>query len=170
LNITASHVYTLSSVQLFCTGQKPNTDFLQAYGDVVDAKTGMARVTNYLQLSPRDATNQQDFNHIFVAGDAADAFGALNAGHNASGQAEVAARNISRLIALEEQIQSSQPWINTPLEAYEAEPHKIKVSVGFERYLNENNGKHKFLDNGSEDLNAANMWRKRGLDPSDMFV
>jgi hypothetical protein len=36
--------------------------------------------------------------HIFVIGDAADAFGALNAGHTAWTQAEVAARNIVKLI------------------------------------------------------------------------
>src|SRR5258708_7505913 len=36
--------------------------------------------------------------HIFVVGDAADAFGALNAGHTAWAQAEVASRNVVRMI------------------------------------------------------------------------
>jgi NADH dehydrogenase FAD-containing subunit len=135
----------------------------------------MARVTSHLQLSPKDVTaNQQDFNHIFVVGDAADAFGALNAGHSAAAQAELAARNISRLVALEEEgeqakaMQSSLPWLKAPLEVYQPDPHKIKVSVGINRAINENNGKHKILDNGTEDLNAANMWMKRGLDARDM--
>ena len=36
--------------------------------------------------------------HVFVVGDAADAFGAINAGHNAFFQGEVAAQNILKLI------------------------------------------------------------------------
>ncbi|KAI0354558.1 FAD/NAD(P)-binding domain-containing protein [Trametes cingulata] len=40
--------------------------------------------------------------HIFAIGDAADAFGAVNAGHNAFFQGEVAARNILKLIKREE--------------------------------------------------------------------
>lgn len=38
------------------------------------------------------------FPHIFVIGDAADAFGAIKAGHNAYYQGEVAARNVLRMI------------------------------------------------------------------------
>ena len=36
--------------------------------------------------------------HVFAIGDAADAFGAINAGHNAFNQGEAAARNILRLV------------------------------------------------------------------------
>ncbi|KAH9847730.1 FAD/NAD-P-binding domain-containing protein [Lenzites betulinus] len=53
--------------------------------------------------------------HIFAIGDAADAFGAVNAGHNAFFQGEVAARNIVKLIkraerdASEPSLQSIEP-------------------------------------------------------------
>ena len=36
--------------------------------------------------------------HVFVVGDAADAFGAINAGHNAFFQGEVAAHNMIKLV------------------------------------------------------------------------
>lgn len=159
-------IFPLYLKQLFFTGQRPNTAYLQTHGDALDAKTGMAHVTRYLQLSKKD--NQENLNHIFVVGDAA------NAGHNASSQAGLAVRNIARLVALEEgsrgEKKNSLSWIDSPLESYEAPPHKIKVSVGFNHYINENNGNHTILTNGHEDLNAPNMWRKRGLDISDMTV
>ena len=47
------------------------------------------------ELSPHLSS---PYPHIFVVGDAADAFGALNAGHTAWAQAEVASRNIVRMI------------------------------------------------------------------------
>lgn len=48
-----------------------------------------------------DAHLYAPYPHMFAIGDAADAWGALKAGHNAFYQAEVAARNIVRLIRRE---------------------------------------------------------------------
>jgi NADH dehydrogenase FAD-containing subunit len=45
--------------------------------------------------------------HIYVVGDAADAFGALKAGHTAWGQAEIAADNV---VALVKSTKSNKVW------------------------------------------------------------
>ncbi|KAI0367108.1 FAD/NAD(P)-binding domain-containing protein [Pilatotrama ljubarskyi] len=63
--------------------------------------------------------------HIFAIGDAADAFGAVNAGHNAFFQGEVAARNILKLIKRSEResTESSRP---------QPQPHPQPPSQGEE--------------------------------------
>jgi NADH dehydrogenase FAD-containing subunit len=161
-------------LQLFCTGQKPNTSYLESFGNVIRPKTGMASVTPYLQLTEGDGIgNQESLNHIFVIGDAADAFGALNAGHTAWDQAEVAARNVARLVTMEEskmgkESEQQQDW--SDLEVYTPCPHRIKVSIGLERAIVENAGNHKINTEGKEDLNAPNMWLRRGLNVDDMTV
>jgi hypothetical protein len=163
-----------SFYQLFCTGQKPNTDYLKVYGDVLDPKTGMASVTQYLQLTQKStAEGQEALNHIFVVGDAADAFGALNAGHSAAGQAVNAARNIARLVVLQEggvseSQRKNEAWLQTSLEEYAPDPHKIKVSTGIGRAIVQNDGNNKKIYDQAEDLNVVNMWRGRGLDVSDL--
>ena len=68
--------------------------------------------------------------HVFAIGDVADAFGAVNAGHNAFFQGEVAARNILRLIrkdAGEDDVE--------PLERYRPGAPCIKVSIGLVRVI-----------------------------------
>ncbi|UZJ57596.1 hypothetical protein CBS101457_006916 [Exobasidium rhododendri] len=158
---------------LFCTGQRTNTDYLLSYGDVVNPKTGLAAVNPFLQLKQRDSGEVLE--NVFVIGDAADAFGALNAGHTAFAQAEVAARNVARLVTAEEgQLAPEQKdiadWVSTPLEAYHPEAHRIKVSVGIEKTIRENNGNNRMISDGVVDLNAPNMWLKRGLEIDDMTV
>lgn len=152
-----SPLLTLANhTKLFCTGQRPNTDFLRGLGgdNVIDTATGMAYVNRHLQLTT--STKVEDkinspHPHVFVIGDAAHAFGALNAGHTAAGQAEIAARNIARLIAQEDEkrqveespttnttvesnstgkVNGRDNWLHEPLQSYTADPHKIKVSVG----------------------------------------
>ena len=59
--------------------------------------------------------------HIFVAGDLADAFNALNAGHTAWAQGEVAAKNIISII---------KDGDAAELQTYTAPPYAIKVSLG----------------------------------------
>lgn len=162
--------------QLFCTGQRPNTDYLQVFGDVLDPKTGMASVNAFMQLRQRHTTAKDSVEpHIFVVGDAADAFGALNAGHTAWDQAGVAARNIAKLIGAQEGRVSAEQskdvkWLQARLEEYHAEPHRIKVSVGLDRAIRESAGEHSIIESGTEDLNAASLWIRRGLDTSDMTV
>ena len=136
----------------------------------------MASVNACMQLKQRHTTAEDTVKpHIFVVGDAADAFGALNAGHTAWVQAGVAARNIAKLIAAQEGRVSAEQsknvtWLQAPLDEYHAEPHRIKVSVGLDRAIRENAGEHSIIENGIEDLNAASLWIRRGLDTSDMTV
>lgn len=56
---------------------------------------------------PSDAHLHAPHPHMFAIGDAADAWGAIKAGHNAYYQAEVAARNVVRLIRREMRAASS---------------------------------------------------------------
>jgi NADPH-dependent 2,4-dienoyl-CoA reductase/sulfur reductase-like enzyme len=67
--------------------------------------------------------------HIFAIGDAADAFGAVPAGHNAYAQGEVAARNIITLIKHRAAGGGSTP----ELEQYTPGEPAIKVSLGLVR-------------------------------------
>lgn len=65
--------------------------------------------------------------HIFAIGDAADAFGAINAGHTAYLQGEVAARNILKMV------QAREEGTECPveeLERYRPGAPAIKVSLG----------------------------------------
>lgn len=59
--------------------------------------------TDELAAEPTDDAHlRTPHAHLFCVGDAADAFGALKAGHTAYWQAEVAARNIVRLVRADE--------------------------------------------------------------------
>lgn len=70
---------------------------------------------------------QKNYNHIFAIGDCAQTK-AIQAGHTAFGQGEVAARNILRLIAKEE---GEVGKINDgELEEYEAPKPAIKLTLG----------------------------------------
>ena len=72
--------------------------------------------------------------HVFVVGDAADAFGAINAGHNAFFQGEVAARNIMKLIRRSEraegQDEQEEEEEDLELDKYVPGEPAIKVSLG----------------------------------------
>lgn len=178
---------------LFCTGQRPNTDFLAGFAEEEDNKSkpnpfinpsnGSAYVTPTLQLTLADRKLNSDLQHIFVIGDAADAYGALNAGHTAFAQGEIAAKNIAKLVYdQEEESQANEgclihnkseeklPGIPQPLQEYEVESHKIKVSVGLDRAINENSGNHRIIEGGKVDLNSLGMWTRRGLSISDLSI
>ena len=80
--------------------------------------------------------------HVFAVGDAADAFGAVNAGHNAFFQGEVAARNVVRLVKAAERAAAAESDAegkggdgeeeeeDLTLEKYNPGPPAIKVSLG----------------------------------------
>ena len=69
--------------------------------------------------------------HLFAIGDAADAFGAINAGHTAYYQGEVAARNI---LALIRQSEGERPE-DAPLQPYKPGAPAIKISLGLVRSI-----------------------------------
>lgn len=135
---------------MLCTGQRPHTDMLKDMNPLtVNPEDGLARVLRTMQLCtwPRirdveELGNQFDnatlsksksqakestkaqpttpYPHIFVVGDCADAFGAIQAGHTAYYQTEVAARNILTLVR----------GNAGPLEDYMPGLPGIKVSLG----------------------------------------
>ncbi|KAG6860328.1 hypothetical protein C0995_012635 [Termitomyces sp. Mi166 len=108
--------------------------------------------------------------HIFVVGDAADAFGAIPAGHNAyyqvrtllytyyhtpstnTTQGEIAARNILRLI------KRAAEDGDEPLERYTPGQPAIKVSLGLDTAVFQSQGIVGRREGGAEDLGAALMW------------
>lgn len=119
--------------------------------------------------------------HIFAVGDAADAFGALQAGNTAYHQAGVAARNVVRLVKREARRRGSLPGSEADGEGNEEEEEleeytpglpMIKVSLGLTRSAYEIAGVVGTKDDGMPDLNAAAMWGAcglKGIDEEDMW-
>lgn len=138
---------------LLCTGQKPNTEVLATLDPSLLAENGRARITRTLQL---DAPAHE---HIFAVGDCADAFNALCAGHNAYYQAQLAARNILRLIEREEDPDTE----HEALELYEPLPPAIKVSLGLDRGVMQTGNEPLVIsDHGHDDLQCKLMWEFHG--------
>ncbi|KAJ3928399.1 MAG: hypothetical protein NXY57DRAFT_1100231 [Lentinula lateritia] len=175
---------------LLCTGQKPNTHLLSAMdARCVNAHDGLAHVLRTMQLGVILSTRRYvaefstPYPNIFVAGDAADAFGAIPAGHTAYYQGEVAARNILRLI------QRSEPPLKTEisqdegvlvteeeeerLEHYAPGLPAIKISLGLTKSAYQANGVVRTADDGVPDLNAAAIWGYFGYEvekEEDMYA
>ncbi|KAH7322202.1 hypothetical protein B0J17DRAFT_582458 [Rhizoctonia solani] len=154
---------------LLCTGQVPNTGLMRDLAPhAVDEKTGMVKVLRTMQVDLADsqfinqASEEQgqgrsNLPHIYAIGDAADAFGAINAGIQLIGspsQAEVAAKNILATIRSE------------PLTSYEPGPPAIKITLGL-RHRATIMGPEQTLtvgDDGKDDLDAPGMWPYVGAD------
>nr|GAT50639.1 predicted protein [Mycena chlorophos] len=130
---------------LLCTGQRPNTEILSAFDQTtVNPQTGLAQVEHTMQLIGHP--------HIFVVGDAADAFGAIAAGWTADAQAEVAAANVLRLMRNESELVEYQP----PQPA-------IKVSLGLHKnVIQRSNGSVSVGELKRVDFGIASMWRYFG--------
>ncbi|PWN44624.1 FAD/NAD(P)-binding domain-containing protein [Ceraceosorus guamensis] len=181
---------------LFCTGQRPNTSFLADLANrmglpaVLSEKTSMANVNRYMQIGHRQRDQQmgdepqavEGLQHIFVIGDAADAFGALNAGHTAWYQAEVASRNICKMIehsssssslhAARDQDPTLQLGPELELERYNPPDFNIKVSLGRNCAIFQRAGTNGLVEphECTEDLGTPNMWKRRGLSQDDMSI
>ncbi|KAH9945201.1 iron uptake cluster protein [Epithele typhae] len=164
---------------LLCTGQTPNTWLLRdAFPQSVVADgpdKGLARVRRTLQLAEpvpesglptavvEDARTRIAASHIFAIGDAADAFGAVNAGHNAFFQGEVAARNVIRLIKQAERKQKAEPE-DLELEKYTPGAPAIKVSLGLTKSVYQYQGVIGTRDEEQDDLDIHIMWRYFGYE------
>jgi hypothetical protein len=92
--------------------------------------------------TPQIKEEETPYPHIFAIGDAADAFGALPAGHNAWAQGEVAGRNVLRLIScyggnvdVGEGCEGKKREEDEELETYTPGPPAIKVSLGLVSFL-----------------------------------
>ncbi|KAF9222172.1 FAD/NAD(P)-binding domain-containing protein [Gyrodon lividus] len=126
--------------------------------------------------------------HLFAIGDAADAFGAIKAGHTAYYQGEVAARNVVRLVKRDEAAVTiteefsrelmagggmevrevggkplkEEAEEGLELEEYTPGPPMIKVSIGLTKSAYEVSGVVGTKDDGTEDLGAATTWGTYG--------
>jgi hypothetical protein len=126
-------------------------------------------------LIESDPSQETLYPNIFVVGDAADAFDAIKAGHTAYHQAEVAARNILRLIHRDAKKVgvAAEDDLGSELEEYAPGPPAIKVSLGMTKSVYEVNGVVGTKNDGVEDLNAAVMWAAYGMrnvSEEDMFA
>ncbi|KAF9787765.1 hypothetical protein BJ322DRAFT_1045036 [Thelephora terrestris] len=151
---------------LFCTGQTHNTSFLKMLSpESINHKSGSAAyVTPSLQLGVKADNGEvrlSGYPHIFVVGDAADAFGARKSGNSAWYQAEHAVRNVVRLIE----------GRDSELESYTPPPAAIKVSLGLKYAINQTSAKtFQMKEDCCETLNVNNMWSRRGLSSDDQTV
>lgn len=98
-----------------------------------------------------DVKGKEDLSHLFAVGDCAET-GAIQAGHTAYYQAEVAARNILRMVRAEEGGEKEE------LEDYKVSIPAIKVTLGMTRGVISNAEGTKVSDEGVEDLHAMVMW------------
>ncbi|WVR05319.1 hypothetical protein IAU60_002333 [Kwoniella sp. DSM 27419] len=100
-----------------------------------------------------------DLSHIFACGDCAET-GAIQAGHTAYYQAEVAARNIMRLVHQREAKEGNYDLVedDEKLEEYKVSAPAIKITMGLRKGITCNAEGVTHSDDGPEDLNALIMW------------
>lgn len=154
-----------------------------AHDDILPTTSSPRVPYSLYSLSPSSSTDtlvESDlcqetlYPNIFVVGDAADAFNAIKAGHTAYYQAEVAARNILRLIHRDGKVGiAAKNELDSELEEYAPGPPAIKVTLGMTKSVYEVNGIVGTKNDGVEDLNAAAMWAACGIqdvNEEDMFA
>ncbi|KAF9232991.1 hypothetical protein BU15DRAFT_54458 [Melanogaster broomeanus] len=149
---------------LLCTGQTPNTSLLHSMDPrTIDPKSGMICIARSMQILVESASapyfepRLSVYPHLFAIGDAANAFGAIKAGHTAYYQGEVAARNVITLVKRDEAAD-----VELELEEYTPGPPMIKVTLGLTKSAYEVSGVVGTSDDGTEDLGAARMWSVHG--------
>lgn len=132
-----------ADIVLACTGQKPHVALAREMCGL--APTGRLHVRPTMQVVGKDESN---LDHMFAVGDCAET-GAIQAGHTAWYQAEVAARNVQRLI---------DGVVVAELESYKVTPPAIKVTLGLTHYVKAAGGVVETGDDGKEDLDARLVW------------
>lgn len=201
---TASGRTVAADVVLACTGQRPRTHLLRTLADV-DPASGRIRVRPSMQVEPRarpaedegangDLAHRmgalsvagQGLDHVFAIGDCAHT-AAIQAGHTAYYQGEVAARNVLRLIGRSSPSESgakdakaangaARPKtdgsedvaakLSAPastmaadeLETYTPGPPAIKLTLGLKHYATHLAGELAEGADGVADLGARLMW------------
>ncbi|KAH9914403.1 FAD/NAD-P-binding domain-containing protein [Epithele typhae] len=113
-----------------------------------------------------DARTRLAAAHIFAIGDSVDALGAVNAGHNAFFQGEVAAQNVVRLIKRDEREQRAEKTEeqNLALEKYALGAPAIKVSLGLPKSVYQYQGVIGTRDQEQADLDIHMMWHYFGYE------
>ncbi|OCH85873.1 iron uptake cluster protein [Obba rivulosa] len=169
-----------ASMVLLCTGQTPNTALLKdLLPDAIipeGPSKGMVRVKRTMQVAEDEEDDTHlhvPHPHIFAIGDAADAFGAINAGHTAYHQGEAAAKNIVRLIQRSEGkalVRNADAGHNLGEELVRYAPGApaIKVSLGLSRSVYQIGDAVGTKGDAPHDLDAHLMWRFYGVDDEDL--
>ncbi|WWC69279.1 uncharacterized protein I206_103217 [Kwoniella pini CBS 10737] len=123
------------------------------------------------RCSISEESSSKDLSHIFACGDCAET-GAIQAGHTAYYQSEVAARNIIRLIHQREAKESKYNLEDNDkvLENYKVSHPAIKVTVGIKRGIISNAEGVKINDEGVEDLHSMVMWPGFGFKGDDIDI
>ncbi|TCD71952.1 hypothetical protein EIP91_000084 [Steccherinum ochraceum] len=113
-------------------------------------------VTSQSEDSEDDIEPELDvpYPHWFAVGDAADTFGAINAGHTAYAQALVAANNVLKLVHAEE----SSSLSPVELEEYHPGAPGIKMSIGRNKLLYQIGDQIGKTEECPDDLQAPFMW------------
>ena len=169
-------------VRVCKTLQVSSTPRAAAHSPAASITTALAEVSIAADTSaeaavPKAEDSAPAYPNIFAIGDAADAFGAIPAGHNAYAQGELAAKNIVRLIE-----NATSDGEAQALHEYTASPPAIKVSLGlvsssctlavFQRLMQhflQTNGVYQVGPNiglktdGVPDLQAALIWPYFGI-------
>jgi NADH dehydrogenase FAD-containing subunit len=135
--IQTSSGHTLTAdIILPCTGQKPITLLMaQLSPSAISTINGRIKVHKTLQLDNADELGHvdEDLSHIFACGDCADTrTGAIQAGHTAYHQGEMAANNIIKLVQglTESNGEEGNSGEQVVLGEYKATPPGIKVTLG----------------------------------------
>ncbi|OCF55817.1 hypothetical protein L486_06570 [Kwoniella mangroviensis CBS 10435] len=177
--VTTDHGRTFEAdLVLPCTGQKPHIALMASVNpSVICPQSGRIRVHPTLQVHALNkkgnsgSGEQQDLSHIFACGDCAET-GAIQAGHTAYYQSEVAARNIIRLIHQRESKAGNYNLIDDDktLENYKVSHPAIKVTMGLKRGIISNAEGVTINDEGVDDLHTMVMWPGFGYKGDDIDI
>jgi NADH dehydrogenase FAD-containing subunit len=155
-----------SDLQLFCTGQLPNTSLVKNVLPNAVGKDGYIKVNRHMQvLAPGHRVP-----HIFAIGDCVDGFGAIKAGHTAWHQATIAANNIVKIANARENGEKLEP-----LDEYTPGKPMISVSLGLTSSVKQivgEKGELEITSHSGEQVDAywEAMWSALGVAADDPFI
>lgn len=155
-----------SDLQLFCTGQFPNTSLVKNVLPNAVGKDGYIKVNRHMQV----VAPGHRVPHISAIGDCIDGFGAIKAGHTAWHQATIAANNIVKIANARENGEKLEA-----LDEYTPGKPMISVSLGLtssvKQTVNEK-GDLEIAEHSGEQVDAywEAMWSALGVAADDPFL
>lgn len=167
-----------TDLQLFCTGQKPNSQLIKQVLPTSVGKDGYIKVKKTMQI----AAPGHRVPNLFAVGDCIDGFGAIKAGHTAWNQATVAANNIVKIIKAREEAAASSTSESTAstlgeieLEEYKPSKPMISVSLGLHqsvKQLVDSENELKITQHQGEAVDAywEMLWDSLGVAADDPFI
>jgi NADH dehydrogenase FAD-containing subunit len=155
-----------SDLQLFCTGQKPNTGLVKNVLPNALSKDGYINVNKHMQVQ---APGHRVPN-IFAIGDCINGFGAIKAGHTAWYQAKIAANNIAKIAKARENGEKLEE-----LDEYVPSKPMISVSLGLDQSVKQvvdESGETKVTSHQGDAVDAywEAMWTALGVGADDPFI